>query len=191
MSLFLIFANKIFLPFTTKNNTPMTIIETERILLQEANLEDAAFIFELVNSPGWLEFISDKGLKTLADAEEYIKSRLISSYQKYNLGLYKMVLKESNKAIGLCGLISRPSLPNVDIGFAILPEYGGNGYTFEAGKAVMEYGASQLGFKTILGTTAPDNIKSQKLLEKLGLRLVETIQMGDYEGDTLLYSNEV
>ncbi len=169
----------------------MTIIETERTLLQEANLEDAAFIFDLVNSPGWLEFISDKGLKTIADAEEYIQSRLISSYQKHNLGLYKMVLKDSNKAVGLCGLISRPNLPNVDVGFAILPEYAGKGYTFEAAKAVMEHGMSQLGFKIILGITDPKNIKSQKLLEKLGLRLVERIQMEGYEGDTLLYSNEI
>ncbi len=168
----------------------MIIIETQRLQIQEVNLEDGSFIFDLLNSPGWIEFIGNRGIDTIADAEAYIQNPLIEGYQKDGFGLYKMVLKESEKPIGMCGLIDRSDLPHVDIGFAILPEYQGKGYTFEAAKATMEYGASTLGLEVIWGITGPSNIKSQRLLEKLGLKFLKKIQFGNYEEDTWVYSNE-
>ncbi|MEZ4886752.1 MAG: GNAT family N-acetyltransferase [Chitinophagales bacterium] len=168
----------------------MTILETERLLIEEVNINDTAFIFKLLNSPGWLKFIGNRGINNLADAEAYIQNPLMKSYEENGLGLYKVVRKKNAEPMGLCGLISRPILPNVDIGFAILPEYEGKSYTFEAAKAIIDDGTARLGLKVVLGITSPDNVKSQKLLEKLGLKFVERLQLNGYEDDTFLYSNE-
>lgn len=168
----------------------MTIIETQRLQIQKVILQDAQFIYELLNSPGWIEFIGNRGIKTLEDAKAYIQNPLIEGYQKDGFGLCKMVLKDEQKPIGLCGLIDRESLPHVDIGFAILPDYEGKGYTYEAAKATMDYGFSELGLKVIWGITSPTNIKSQNLLEKLGLKFVKKIQFGNYDEDTWVYSND-
>lgn len=169
----------------------VTIIETQRLQIQEVNKNDTQFIFDLLNSPGWIQHIGNRGIRTLTDAEAYIQSPLAQSYEKDGFGLYKMVLKEEQKPIGLCGLIDRSDLPHVDIGFAILPQYQGKGYTFEAAKATMEHGQSKLGLEVIWGITGPSNIKSQKLLEKLGLKFLKKIQFGNYEEDTWVYSNEI
>lgn len=169
----------------------MIIIETSRLQIEEVTLADGQFIFDLLNSPGWIEFIGNRGIKTVADAEAYIENPLNTGYEKDGFGLYKMVLKQEQKPIGMCGLINRPNLPHVDIGFAILPEYEGKGYTYEAAKATMEYGHSELGLEVIWGITGPTNIKSQKLLEKLGLKFLKKIQFGNYAEDTWVYSNEI
>jgi len=124
----------------------MIKLQTERLSIEEANLDDAPFIFELLNSPKWIEFIGNRNVKTLEDAENYIKRLLLDSYEKNNYGLFKMVLKTNQKAIGICGLVNRPTLDHPDIGFAVLPKYERKGYTIEAALATMEYCQISIGF---------------------------------------------
>ena len=99
------------------------ILETERHWLEEADSNDGAFFFELLNSPTWIRFIGDRGIASIDDAVNYIRESLIKSYRKNGFGLYKMVLKQDDRPIGICGLLKRPGLEHVDIGFAILPQY--------------------------------------------------------------------
>src|SRR5690349_16881544 len=113
----------------------MNIIETERLILREFTIEDDQFILELLNSPGWLRFIGDRGVRNLNDASNYLQSRIIGSYELNGFGLWMMVVKETNTAVGLCGLIKRDGLDDVDIGFALLPGFEGNGYAWEAASA--------------------------------------------------------
>ena len=160
----------------------MTIIQTERLLLQQVHLKDAAFIYELLNSPGWIEFIGDRGVHSLADAAQYIKKSFLDSYEKNGFGLYKMVLKASNEPIGLCGLVNRPSLEDIDIGFALLSSYVQKGYAYEAAAATMDYATTKLGLTKIVAITTKENHASQKLLKKIGFEQVDLIQM---EGEEL------
>ncbi|WP_394974910.1 GNAT family N-acetyltransferase [uncultured Croceitalea sp.] len=147
----------------------MKILSTKRLLLEEAILNDAPFILELVNSPNWLAFIGDRGIHTLADAKKYIQESLIYSYQENGFGLYKVSLKSTSTPIGICGFLKRDYLDKPDIGFATLPKYEGKGYTYEAAKAIIQYGLNYLNLETILAITTKANIKSKKLLIKLGL----------------------
>jgi len=166
------------------------IISTERLILQEATLKDAPFILALVNSPNWLAFIGDSGIKNLADAKKYIQKSLLDCYQQNGFGLYKVVLKTTSTPIGLCGFLKRPYLDHPDIGFATLPKYEGQGYTFEAAKATMHYGTHQLNFETILAITTEENTKSKNLLTKLGFVANGKVTPENSEKELLVYTNK-
>lgn len=166
----------------------MNIFETERLILKQATLNDSNFFFRLLNSPNWLEFIGDRGIITENDASAYIQKSLIDSYEKWGYGLYKMCLRENEVPIGICGFLKRAYLANVDIGFAVLPEYAGRGYTLEASKAMLEFGKLKLGMNTILAITTKENIKSINLLQKIGLSEVGKVKPNEREEELLLFS---
>ncbi|WP_046759110.1 GNAT family N-acetyltransferase [Kordia jejudonensis] len=161
-----------------------TILETNRLRLREFVSEDSEFIMQLVNTPLWIQFIGDRNIKTLGVAEEYIQENLRVGYSKNGFGLWCMELKTSSTPIGMCGLVKRKSLENVDIGFALLPDYERQGYTFEAAKATMKYAKDRLKIKKIVAITDPKNVASIGLLNKIGLRFEKELQLS--EGDTVL-----
>lgn len=161
------------------------ILETERLSLREFNLEDSDFVLELVNSPKWIEFIGDRNVRTQAEAKEFLENNLIKSYKENGFGLWVVVLKETNTSIGMCGLVNRDTLEDIDIGFAMLPEYFGSGYGYEIANATINYAKNILHLDKIVGITNPNNIASIKLLNKIGLRFVKTIELP--EKDTVLF----
>ncbi|MCL6265373.1 GNAT family N-acetyltransferase [Flagellimonas myxillae] len=166
------------------------IATTERLVIREANPKDYQFIIELLNSPNWITFIGDRGVKTEKQALGYIKNSLVSSYTKHGFGLYIMVLKESKTPIGLCGFLQRDYLDYPDIGFATLPGFEGHGYTFEACKTLMMHANENLNLECILGITTPANIKSRNLLSKIGLQEIGTIKPPGKREELLLFSNK-
>jgi RimJ/RimL family protein N-acetyltransferase len=168
----------------------MTITASERLRIEKATTADAPFLFKLMNSPNWIEFIGDRNIKSEQAASEYIQHNLSVSYQKNGYGLYKMVLAATNHPIGLCGFVKREYLDHADIGFAILPEHEGKGYTYEALMAVMEYGKRELKLNPILAITTNDNVKSRHLLNKIGLVTQGTIKPIGREEDFMLFSNQ-
>src|SRR3982750_718510 len=125
----------------------LKVLETDRLILRHLAPEDAEFILRLLNEPSWLRFIGDKGIRTLEDARSYILKGPVEMYARLGFGLYLVELKEGLVPTGLCGLIKRDSLKDVDIGFAFLPEYWGRGYAYESAAAVMTYGRDALGLK--------------------------------------------
>lgn len=148
----------------------MIVLETARLLLRRATVGDHAFIFALVNDPGWKRFISDKGIKDEQGARDYIQKALIAMYERLGFGLYVVEQKSDGAAAGLCGLIKRDSLEDVDLGFAFLPQFRALGYAFESAAAVLDYGKKQFGLKRIVAIAMPENASSIRLLEKLGFR---------------------
>ena len=163
------------------------ILETERLMLRQMRVEDAEFIFELVNEPAFIRNIGDKGVRTLDDARDYILSGPVASYAKFGFGLYVVVLKETGAAIGICGLLKRDSLEDVDIGFAFLERFRRKGFAYEAAAAVMEYGRNSLGLKRIVAITSPDNEASIRVLEKIGLQFEKMIRMPGSDEDTRFF----
>lgn len=155
----------------------MKIIETERLSLREITDDDAEFILELLNEPGWIKNIGDRGVRNVDDARRYISNSLAASYERNGFGLYLVELKESGASIGMCGLIKRDSLEDVDIGFAFLERFWSKGYAFESASAVMDYAQNALELKRIVAIVSPDNQGSIKVLEKLNLRFEKMIKM--------------
>ncbi|PFD31246.1 alanine acetyltransferase [Bacillus cereus] len=153
----------------------MIVRETERLILRWFDVKDAPFILELVYDPAWIQFIGDKGVRNLEDAKNYILNGPVDMYNKIGFGLYLVERKEDLTPIGMCGLIKRDSLEDVDIGFAFLEKFRSKGYGYESAAAVMEYGRNELGLKRIVAITSIDNADSGKLLEKVGLRFEKII----------------
>ncbi|MFB5252799.1 GNAT family N-acetyltransferase [Bacillus mycoides] len=153
----------------------MIVLETERLTLRWLDVKDAPFILELVNDPAWIQFIGDKGIKNLEDAKKYILNGPVDMYNKMGFGLYLVERKEDLTPLGMCGLIKRDSLEDVDIGFAFLEKFRSKGYGYESAAAVIEYGVQKLGLKRIVAITSIDNAASGTLLEKVGLRFEKTI----------------
>jgi RimJ/RimL family protein N-acetyltransferase len=163
------------------------LFETGRLQLGHFWLDDAPFILELVNDPSWIQFIGDRGVHTLAQAEAYLQNGPMASYVANGFGLYLVRRKVDGVRLGMCGLVKRPSLSHIDIGFAFLPQFTGQGYAFEAATAVLHHAQHDLNLSPIVAITAPENQRSIKLLEKLGLHFQKMISFGQEPQDTMLF----
>jgi len=147
-------------------------------------------MLELLNEKPYLENIGDRGVSNLADAEAYILSGPVASYQKFGFGLYAVERKDPAELIGICGLLKREYLDDVDLGFALGQRFWGQGYARESAEAVMHYARNTLGLKRIVATTKPHNRDSEKLLEKLGFRFEKMIQTPRSDTESKLFSSE-
>lgn len=152
-------------------------------------LEDGPFMLELLNTPNWLKFIGDRNVKTVEDAENYLKNGILKSYTESGYGFYKLLLKsENNKIIGTSGLVKREQLEDVDIGFAMLPDYEGKGFGLESSTEIMKFAEQQLKLKRIVAITDPVNVNSIKLLGKLGLVYEKRVKPFDDGEELLLFA---
>ena len=167
----------------------MNIIETNRLILRKFIIDDAGFVLELLNSPSWLKYIGDRNVKNLEDAKNYISDKLISSYIKNGFGLYEIILKKDNIPVGMCGLIKRDTLENIDLGFALSPVFTGNGYAFEAAFATLNYAKTVLKLERIIAITTTENKNSIKLLEKLKFVFEKMVRLSNEEEELMLFSN--
>ena len=167
------------------SEVPKIILETDRLILRQFDLDDAAFVIRLLNSPGWLAYIGDRGVKTIAEAEAYLQEGPMASFEVNGFGLAMVVLKETGEGIGMCGLIKREGLSDLDIGYALLPDNMGQGYAFEIAGATVDYAKEVLGLSRLLAITDPKNVASIKLLEKLGMQFEQEVQL--HPDDTLLH----
>lgn len=169
----------------------MKILETNRLVLHRLNVEDAEFIFELFNEPSWIEFIGEKHIKNIGDAKNYILNGPMKMYVEQGFGLFLVKLK-TGESIGLCGLLKREGLDNVDLGFAFLPKYWRVGYAQESASAVINYGKSVHDLSQIVAITLSHNRSCIKLLGKLGFQCRNTIvHLEDEPRELELYGMEI
>jgi RimJ/RimL family protein N-acetyltransferase len=147
------------------------MLQTERLYIKAATLADAPFILELLNSSGWLEFIGDRNVHTLAESETYLSTRLVGVNPTKGCGIYTIFTKENDMPIGMSSLVKRDSLEHVDIGYALLPAYEGKGYATEASEFVLDYAMNTLGYNPIIGICLKKHKASVRVLEKIGLTI--------------------
>lgn len=167
----------------------MKILETERLVLRLLDISDAEFYLLLVNQSSWVRFIGDQGIRTVEAARTAILNGPAAMYERYGFSLYLTELKSSGLPLGVCGLIKRDTLPDVDIGYAFLPEFWGNGYAHEAAVAVLRYGNQTFGLQRIVAITSPDNQQSIKLLGKIGLKFETTLRLNGDDAETSLFAS--
>ena len=164
------------------------VIETERVVLRKFTIDDAAFMLEMLNTPTWLRFIGDRNVKTLEEAENYLLNGNIRSYQEYGFGFYVVVIKETQESIGICGIVKREGLEDVDIGFAFFQQFMGKGYVYEAGSATLNYALNDLKIKKIVAIVDPENVVSIALLKKIGLQFEKMIQLSPKGIELMLFA---
>jgi RimJ/RimL family protein N-acetyltransferase len=162
-------------------------IATDRLALRPLTEADDTFVLELLNDPSWLRYIGDRGVHTLQQAREYVRNGPMAMHARHGFGLDAVVLRESGLPIGICGLIRRDTLDDVDIGFAFLPAYCGLGYAREAATAVLRH-AGGLGLQRIVAITVPANAASIRLLESIGFQFERMLRMRDDPDELRLYA---
>ena len=165
----------------------MIVLDTERLTLRHAALDDAAFVLRLLNEPSFLRFIADRGVRTLDGAAKYIAERFVASYERNGFGLWVVERKDSPGAIGISGLVKRDALPDPDIGFAFLPEFWSRGYAYESAAAVKQYALDVLALPRLLAITNPDNAGSIRIVEKLGFEFVRMTALSAGAPDVRLF----
>ncbi|MFH4964746.1 GNAT family N-acetyltransferase [Gaetbulibacter sp. M235] len=169
----------------------MIIAETNRLVISKISLEDAPFFLKLVNTPNWIKYIGDRNLKTIKDAEVYLTNGILKSYKELGFGFYKLQNKFDNESIGICGLVKREQLEEVDFGFAFLPEFEGQGFGFEASTAILKLAQEKFQLKKLLAITLPINSNSVKLLEKLGFTYEKKVKPFEDDEELLLFAKQL
>ena len=166
-------------------------IETERLLLKLVSVDDTAFIYELYNSPRFIEFIGDRNIRNKDDARNYIINRFLPQIERLGYGNYIIVRKDDGQKIGSVGVFEREGLDVHDIGFSFLPEYEGKGFGFEAASALLDIAFKEFGLKKISAITTDANISSRKLIEKLGLTYQKKVQLPNDNEELRYYEMEL
>lgn len=167
---------------------PLKILDTERLILRQFTTDDALLILKLLNEPSFIQNIGDRQVRTIEDACSYLVNGPLASYSKNGFGLWLVVLKETAEPIGMCGLIKRDNLKDVDIGYALLPHFWSKGYAVEAAQAVKAYAKDVIGLKRIVAITDPANEGSIRVLEKIGMRFESMVRLSPDDIELKLFA---
>lgn len=157
------------------NSSP--VFTTERLALHHFTLDDAPLALELVNDPAFLRYIGDRGVRTLDDARAYLSNGPLASYARHGFGLFKVVSLSSGEPVGMCGLLKRDTLEDVDAGYAFLPAFRAQGYASEALAGLIDYARRVHDLRRLVAIVQPDNAASIRVLQRTGFAFERSIQM--------------
>lgn len=163
------------------------MFETERLSIRRIGVEDAGFMLAMLTDRGFLTHIGDRGVRTIEDAETYIRDRVLKSYEEHGFGMYCVALKETGEDIGTVGFVRREGLSAPDIGFAFLEPHTGRGYGQEAARALIDWGRETLNIGPLVAITAPQNVASAALLRTLGFRETGRVLLPAHGGESRLF----
>jgi RimJ/RimL family protein N-acetyltransferase len=160
----------------------VTAFRTERLQLTPPEAADAAFVLELLNDPGWIENIGDRGVRTLDQARAYIEERFSKSP-------WFVVRTLAGEPVGLAGIVmGREGLDSPDIGYAFLARHAGQGYATEAAAVVLKHARETLGLPKVAAITSLGNTASQRVLEKIGLKYVGRVTLPSYSDESAYFT---
>lgn len=164
------------------------MIETDRLTLRKFAEDDAEFILRLLNEPSFLEFVGDKGVRTLDEARQYIREGPVASYREHGFGLYLVQRRADGASIGMCGLLKRATLDDPDLGFGFVPESWSQGFATESARAVLDRARRLHGLNRVVAITTRSNDSSIRVLEKIGLRFEKMVCLSSDAPEICLYS---
>ena len=169
----------------------MIVLRTPRPVLRHVDDADAAFLLELMNEPGWLQFIGDRGVRTLDDARAYLRRAIVEPRERLGFGLHAVVPLSGGEPMGLCGLVKRDALPHPDLGFAFLERWSGRGFARDAAQAVMDDALARLRLPRVLAVTVPENARSLRLLEAIGFQREGLVRLAPDQPELLLLARDL
>jgi ribosomal-protein-alanine N-acetyltransferase len=166
----------------------MKTLETARLIIDELNSEDALFMLEMLNDPAFIKYVFDRGVRTEEQSRAYIHDRVVASYEEHGFGMGAVRLKDSGEVIGMCGLVNRDSLEDIDIGYGFLPTARGRGFALEAAQLIKCWASEELQIARLVAIVSPANQPSITLLEKLGMQHESMIRLVGEEQEVCLYA---
>jgi RimJ/RimL family protein N-acetyltransferase len=155
----------------------MIICETQRLRIRHFTKQDSEFIIHLLNEPAFITNINDKQVRSIEDAIKYLTDGPMASYKKFGFGLYLVELKATSSPIGMCGLLKRDALDDVELGYSFLKQYWSMGYAQESALAVLRSAKNDFGLSRVIAITKVDNLRSSSLLEKIGFNFEGMIEL--------------
>lgn len=161
-------------------------LETPRLILRRLQFDDAPFLVKLLNEPSFIENIGDRGVRSVEDAHRYLREGPLAMYEKYGFGLWHTALRDGSP-VGMCGLLRRDILPDADVGYALLPQYWGQGLAYEAAAATLRHACTKFGLNRVVGVVSEGNAGSIRVLEKLGMSYERMVSMREGEPPVRLY----
>ena len=173
---------------TSMPDAPPPLFTTDRVVVAPLTLADAPFIVALLTDPDWLRYIGDRGVHTADDARRYLETGPMASYPAHGFGLYRVARRDTGVPIGICGLLRRATLPDVDIGFAFLPAHRGQGFAVETARATLAYARDTLGLDRIVAIVSPENAASIRVLETLGMARAGMVRLSADAEPVCLYA---
>ena len=152
------------------------ILDTLRMQLRPLQPDDAPHFFRLNADPLVLQYTGDEPFRDEAAARQYLDG--YDQFTRFRMGRMAMIRKEDEAWLGWCGLRMNEETQEIDLGFRVFREHWGQGYATEAARASMSYGQS-LGYDRIIGRAVIHNIASIRILEKVGMKRVSSM---DFHG---------
>jgi [ribosomal protein S5]-alanine N-acetyltransferase len=143
------------------------IAKTPRLVIREMTPEDAERVFDLNSDPEVIRYTGDPPFKSVDEARSFLES--YDHYRLYGFGRWAVELKDDGAFIGWCGLKYSPEIDENDLGYRLMKRYWGQGFATEAARACLDLGFSRFSMQVIVGRTMPENIGSNRILEKLGM----------------------
>lgn len=168
-------------------DTALPELETERLQLRWLTEDDAGLMLAIWNDPAFIRYVGDRGIRTLDEALTAMNEGVLKLYRDFGYGPYRVALRDSDEAMGICGLFKRDNLEHPDIGYGFLPAFCGRGYAFEAARAVVRHAFGHMKLPELYAIVTPENARSVHLLEKLGMSAGESIRMPGDDEDVVLY----
>jgi len=165
-------------------------LETPRLTLRRLQFDDAPFLVQLLNEPSFIENIGDRGVRSIDDAHRYLREGPMAMYEKFGFGLWHTSRKDG-VPVGMCGLLKRDNLPDVDVGYAFLPQFWGQGFAQEAAAATLRHGARKFGLERVIAVVSEGNTGSIRVLEKLGMSFERMFAMREGEPEVRLYGRSL
>ncbi|WP_162910514.1 GNAT family N-acetyltransferase [Hymenobacter oligotrophus] len=160
--------------------------ETERLALRQLTLADLDTLYRLDSDPEVMRYIIPP--RTYEGTREYLEE-LIANYEKFpGLGRWAVIEKSTGAFVGVHVLKHLEASGYIEIGYRFFPEFWGRGYATEMTRALLRYGFQDLGLQQIVGVTHPENLASQHVLEKCGLRYQHMAEF--YGGPVRFYTLE-
>lgn len=154
----------------------MKQLETERLILRPFEEGDLDRIYAILSHPDiWKH---DPGRPRSFEETRSFLTFHDGSYQQMRFGRLAVVRKDDNAVIGYCGLQlllldhGEFKSPEVELFFALDRELWGRGYITEAAAAIVQYGFEELRLRRIVSTASVENVRSIKLMKRIGMRLV-------------------
>ncbi|MFE3848525.1 GNAT family N-acetyltransferase [Flavobacterium sp. LB3P45] len=153
------------------------ILETDRLILREMLVSDAEALFEMDSNPKVHQYLWKKPSTDISEVHSYIQL-IREQYIQNNIGRFVVVLKETNKLMGWAGLKYNTEMINnkihfYDIGYRLNEKFWGKGYSSEASFAWLDYGFNEIKIEILEAAAQTDNIASNKILQKIGLKMTE------------------
>jgi RimJ/RimL family protein N-acetyltransferase len=167
----------------------MRILATERLVVRTAQLDDAAFYLDLLGSRSFVQQLGDRGVRSLAQARLALADGPMLMQATRGHSIY-MVTRHDGTPLGMCGLIKRNALEEIDLGYAFLPQWQGQGYAREAAAAVLHYAHTSLGLCRVFAIVSPGNARSISLLQKIGFEFARIVRLSPSDSGTHLYQHQ-